>query len=95
MSSLPTLIEQEISYDDPESNCMFRTNGEKKLSMTERCMREYRYDVILACWKVLADKAEMHKGLDSLQTFQSEEHLQELWFLEEPFTIVAMLQSDY
>ena len=95
MSSLPTLIEQEISYDDPESNCMFRTNEEKELYLTERCMRVYAYDVILACWQVLAEKAEQHGGLESLQIFESEENVQELWFLEGPFTIDAMLQSDY
>ena len=95
MPGLPTLIEQELPYNDPESTFMFPTNGGKELYMTERCMRVYAYDVILACWQVLTDKAEQHGGLESLQVFESEEDVQELWFLEEPFTIVAMLQSDY
>ena len=95
MTNLPTLKEQEIAYDDAESHYMFPIDGSKEFYVTERCLREYSLQVIKACWKLLSEKAEEKDGLDYLQIFESDEYVQNLWFIEEPFTVAAMLESDY
>ncbi|MFO0945649.1 MAG: hypothetical protein U1D30_06855 [Planctomycetota bacterium] len=97
MRSLPSLKAQEIPLDHPDSNNMFQPGPEKPLVATRSAIEKYSFEVILACWEVLRQKADEHHGLDYLQVFESEEVDEELWFIEDGpgGAITALLPSDY
>ena len=57
----------------------------------------YREEVILDCLRILHLRARQHQGLDYLQVFESNEHCENLWFIEDGpgGAITALLPSDY
>ncbi|MCA8998103.1 MAG: hypothetical protein KDA80_13990 [Planctomycetaceae bacterium] len=95
--SLPTLKSQEIPYDDPESTNMFLPGPKKPFVATPAAIEMYSEEVILACWQVLRQQADLHQGIDYLQVFESSEHPENLWFIEDGSggAITALLASDY
>ena len=97
MTPFPSLKPQEIPLDDPDSNNMFLPGPEKPLVATPAAIAMYTHQVILACWQILRQKADEHKGLDYLQVFESDKHDENLWFMEdgEGGAITALLPSDY
>lgn len=97
VNSLPVLKPQEIPLDHPDSTCMFRPGPDKPFVATRAVIEMYSRDVILACLAVLQRKADERKGLDYLQVFESNEHTETLWFIEdgEGGAITALLPSDY
>ena len=54
-------------------------------------------EVIVACWQVLRGNADQHRGIDYLQVFESDDHDENLWFIEDGpgGAITALLPSDY
>lgn len=76
---------------------MFRPSTEKPLVATPAVIELYSHEVILACWRILAQKAEEHAGLDYLQVFESEDCEENLWFIEDGpgGAITALLPSDH
>ncbi len=94
---LPSLKQQEIPLDDPESCNMFRPGPDKPLVATRGAVEMYSHEVIMGCWQVLCQKAEEHSGIDYLQVFESEQHNENLWFIEDGpgGAISALLPSDY
>jgi hypothetical protein len=97
MATLPSLKQQEIPLDDPESVNMFRPGPEKPLVATPAAIGLYSHEVIVECWKLLRQKADEHGGLDYLQVFEDETKPEDLWFMEdgEGGTITALLPSDH
>lgn len=97
MPSIPHLKEQEIPLDDPESTNMFQPTPDKPLLATPAAIELYSHEVILACWRILREKAEEQQGLDYLQVFEDETKAESLWFIEdgEGGAITALLPSDY
>jgi hypothetical protein len=99
MNSIPNLKlkSQEIPIDHPDSNNMFRPSSEKPFVATPAAVEMYTQEVIIACWQVLCRRAEEHNGLDYLQVFESDEHDENLWFIEDGSggAITALLPSDY
>ena len=95
MKSLPTLQPQEIPLDHPDSNNMFLPTAEKPLVATQPAIAMYSQSVIFACLTVLSQKADEHGGLDYLQVFESNQHAENLWFIENNEAITSLLPSDY
>lgn len=97
MTSIPRLKPQEIPLNHPDSNNMFLPGPEKPFVATPAAISMYTHQVILACWQVLRQKADEHNGLDYLQVFESDEHDEKLWFIEDGpgGAITALLPSDY
>jgi hypothetical protein len=97
MERLPTLKSQEIPLNHPDSICMFAPSPEKPFLATPAAIEMYSNDVILACWRILRQKAEQHRGIDYLQVFEDDGKPENLWFIEdgEGGAITALLPSDY
>jgi hypothetical protein len=97
MNALPALKTQEIPFDHPDSCNMFRPAPDKPFLATPAAIEMYSHEVILACWRVLRQTADDKHGIDYLQVFESEEHDECLWFIEDGpgGAITALLPSDY
>ena len=99
MEELPSLKQQEIPLDHPDSNYMFQPLADKPFMATPAAIELYSHEVIIACWNTLRQKADEHNGLDYLQVFKSEsqQHSSNLWFIEDGpgGAITALLPSDY
>ncbi len=97
MAELPTLKPQEISFDHPDSNNMFRPEANKPFLATPAAIEMYSHEIILACWQVMRAKADEQSGLDYLQVFVDETKPENLWYIEdgEGGAITALLPSDY
>lgn len=76
---------------------MFRPGPDKPFVATPAAIEMYRTEVILACFRVLREKADEHQGLDYLQIFEDENKPEGLWFIEDGDggAITALLPSDY
>ena len=96
---LPTLKEQEIDYDNPDSNNMFQPSAEKPFVATPPAIELYQHETILACLAILQRKAIEKQGLDYLQVFEGKAMgmSDDLWYIEdgEGGAITALLPSDY
>lgn len=97
MSPLPRLKPQEIPLDHPDSSCMFQPTPDKPFVATRAAIDMYTQETIVACWQVLRQLADEHQGLDYLQVFESDQHEENLWYIEdgEGGAITALLPSDY
>ena len=97
MEGLPSLKQQEIPLDHADSNNMFRPGPDKPFVATPAAIDLYSQEVIIACWETLRQKADEHNGLDYLQVFESDDHDENLWFIEDGpgGAITALLPSDY
>jgi hypothetical protein len=97
LEKLPTLKSQEIPLDHPDSICMFVASPEKPFLATPAAIETYSHEVILACWRILRQRAAQHGGLDYLQVFEDDIKPEALWFIEdgEGGAITALLPSDY
>ncbi|MCA8999488.1 MAG: hypothetical protein KDA80_21010 [Planctomycetaceae bacterium] len=95
--ALPRLKSQEIPLDDPESTNMFRPGPDKPFVATPAAIAMYSQETILACWQVLRTLADEQQGLDYLQVFESDDHDENLWFIEDGAggAITALLPTDY
>jgi hypothetical protein len=95
--TLPKLKPQEIPFDHPESNNMFIPAPEKPFVATSSAIDLYTEQTIVACLNILRREAEKHNGLDYLQVFLSDDHRENLWFIEDGIrgAITALLPSDY
>lgn len=92
---LPLLKQQEIPFDHPQSTYMFLPTTEKPLLATPMAIQAYQIETVLACLRVLQEKAEEHVGLDYLQVFEDASKEENLWFIEDEQAITALLPSDY
>lgn len=94
---LPQLKPQEIPLNHPDSSNLFRPGPDKPFVATPAAIEMYSHEVIIACWRVLRQQADEHQGLDYLQVFESNEHAENLWYIEdgEGGAITALLPSDH
>ena len=76
---------------------MFQPGPEKPFVATAIAIDMYTNEVIVACWHVLRELADKHNGLDYLQVFESDDHDENLWYIEDGpgGAITALLPSDY
>jgi hypothetical protein len=82
MGKMPTLKQQEIPLDHPDSNNMFRPSREKPFVATATAIEMYSNAVIVGCWQILQELADEQSGLDYLQVFESDDHDENLWYIE-------------
>ena len=85
---------QEIPFNDPESNCMF-VPGAKPLLATPGALEKFTREKIVECLHRLQTVAREHEGIDYLQVFEEDDEV--LWFLEDGDggAITALLPEDY
>lgn len=97
MASLPKLRDQSIPLDDPRSTYMFQPSEGKPFVATRAAIAMYGRETILRCFAILRSKANDHQGLDYAQVFDSREHPENLWFIEDGpgGAITALLPTDY
>lgn len=76
---------------------MFQPSPDKPFVATPAAIELYSREVIIGCWNVLRQRADEHSGLDYLQVFESDDHDEDLWFIEDGpgGAITALLPSDY
>jgi len=94
---VPILKPQEIPYDHPDSTNMFQPSAEKPFLATPPAIDMYQHETIIACLRVLQERAALHGGLDYLQVFEDAERDEALWIIEDGDggAITALLPSDY
>ena len=62
---------------------MFSPSRGKPFVATKAAIEMYRVEVIIACLRILQYRARQRRGLDYLQVFESQEHPENLWFIED------------
>jgi hypothetical protein len=94
---LPRLKDQEIPLQHPDSSNRFLPSADKPFLETPPAITAYTEEVIVACLRLLQQKAEQHQGLDYLQVFEDGGKPENLWFIEDGpgGAITALLPSDY
>lgn len=97
LDKLPELKPQEIPLKHPDSNNMFLPGPNKPFLATPAAIEMYSHEVIIECWKLLRGMANQYHGIDYLQVFESNDHDENLWFIEDGpgGAITALLPSDY
>lgn len=96
MTTLPTLRDQEVPLDHPDSRHFFRPGPNRSLVATRAAIDAYSHEVIVGCLVLLQQRAAETGGLDYLQVFEDPARGEELWFIEEGAAgpITALLPSD-
>ena len=87
---------QEPPLAHPDSCNYFQPSPDKPLLATPGAIERFSHETIVACLRVLQQKASEHDGIDYLQVFESEEGSR-LWFIEdgEGGAITALLPEEY
>ena len=88
---------QELPFDHPRSRHFFQPAPEKPFVVTPGVRRLYTRDEIAACLQTLQEAARKANGLEHGQAFDSDEHPENLWFIEDDGegAITALLPSEY
>jgi len=87
---------QEPPLDHPDSCNRFQPAPDKPFLATPGVIERYGHETIIACLRVLQDKAAKTEGIDYLQVFESADG-DRLWFIEDGAggAITAMLPEEY
>ncbi|NLX98248.1 MAG: hypothetical protein GXY83_18980 [Rhodopirellula sp.] len=88
---------QETPLDDPRSRYFFTPHADRPFRVTAGALRMYTRAEIAACLATLQDAARAVGGLEYAQAFDSDEHPENLWFIEDDGegAITALLPSEY
>lgn len=88
---------QERPLDDPCSRHFFTPNANKPFRVTAGALRMYTRQRIECCLATIQDAARAANGLEYAQAFDSDEHPENLWFIEDDGegAITALLPSEY
>jgi hypothetical protein len=88
---------QETPLDAPRSRHFFTPDATKPFRVTPGVLRMYTRREIAWCLATLQDAARAANGLDYAQVFDSDEHPENLWFIEDngERAITALLPSEY
>lgn len=88
---------QETPLDDPRSRHFFTPNAGKPFRVTPGVLRMYTREQIEWCLATLQEAARAENGLEYAQAFDSDEHPENLWFIEDngEGAITALLPSEY
>ena len=92
-----TLRRQELPLDHPQSRHFFEPTPAKPFVVTPGVRRLYTRDVIAGCLRTLQEAARKANGLEHGQAFDSDEHAENLRFIEDDGegAITALLPSEY
>ena len=88
---------QDTPLDDPRSRHFFTPNAAKPFRVTAGALRAFTRSEIAWCLATLQNAARAAGGLDYAQVFDSDEHPENLWFIEDDGegAITALLPSEY
>ena len=88
---------QETPLDDPRSRYFFTPDADKPFRVTAGVIRTYTRAEIAWCLATLQNAARAANGLEYAQAFDSDEHPENLWFIEDDGegAITALLPSEY
>ena len=91
------LRSQETPLDDPRSRCFFTPHVGKPFRVTAGALSIYTRAEIAWCLAFLQKAASAAGGLECAQVFESDKHLEKLWFLDDDGEggITALLPSEY
>lgn len=94
---LPALKQQEIPFDDPNSEFDFLFDEKKPFLVTPAALAMYGNEVICLCLSILQAEANRYEGLSYLQVFEDGTKKENLWFIDdgEGGAVTALLPSDY
>ena len=87
---------QEPPLDHPDSCNRFQPRPDKPFLATPGAIERFSHETIVACLRVLQQKALDSDGIDYLQVFESADGGR-LWFIEDGDggAITALLPEDY
>ena len=90
------LIPQLPPIDHPNSCNRFRPGPHKLFVTTRGAIDRFSQETVVACLRILQEKAEEHDGIAYLQVFESADGDQ-LWFIEDGggSVIIALLPGEY
>jgi hypothetical protein len=73
------------------------TRLDKPLLATPGAIERFGHETIVACLRVLQQKATEHDGIDYLQVFESPDGSERLWIIEDGDggAITALLPEEY
>jgi hypothetical protein len=96
VARLPSLKQQEIPLDHPDSCNMFQPGPEKPFVATRGAIDKFQHETIIACLRILQQEAAKNDGIDYLQVFESPDG-DRLWFIEdgEGGAITALIPEEY
>jgi hypothetical protein len=88
---------QETPLDHPRSRHFFTPDEGKPLRITPGVLRMYTRAEIAWCLATLQNAARAANGLEYAQAFDSDEHPENLWIIENDGegAITALLPSEY
>lgn len=91
------LRSQEAPLDDHRSHYLFAPHGGKPVKVTPGALSTYTRGEIAWCLATLQNAAHAAGGLECAQVFESDEHAENLWFIEDDGegAITALLPSEY
>ena len=92
------LQQQEIFLDDPESDRMFDFGTDLSFVATPGAIETFGQETILACIRLLQQKAQEYDGIDYLQVFQFPDDVElRLWFIQDRVSgvITALLPEEH
>ena len=88
---------QETPPDHPRSRYFFTPHAWKPFRVTPGVLRTYTRAEIARCLAMLQNAARAANGLEYAQAFDSDEHPENLWFIEDDGegAITALLPNEY
>ena len=91
------LRQQQAPLDDPRSRYLFTPDAGKPFRVTPGALSTYTRAEIDRCLATLQNAARAAGGLEYAQAFDSDEHPENLWFIEDDGegAITALLPSEY
>jgi len=91
------LRSQETPFDDSRSRHFFLPHAGKPFRATAGVLRMYTREQIAGCLLAVQLAAVAADGLEYAQVFESDEHPENLWFIEDDSegAITALLLSEY
>ena len=91
------LRSQETALDDPRSRHFFTPDAAKPFKVTAGAFRTYTREEIAWCLLAVQRAAVAADGLEYAQVFESDEHPENLWIIEDDGegAITALLPSEY
>ena len=94
---LPAFKQQDIPFDDPNSECHFRTDCPNQLLITPGAHELYGDTVIRICVAIIQAEASQYDGLSYLQIFEDGSKPEPLWFIDDDDNgvVTVLLPSEH
>ena len=81
---------QEPPFDHPDSLNRFQPSADKPFLATPGAIEQFGYETLIACLRLLQQKAFEHEGIDYIQVLESETGAR-VWFIEDGIGVRSRL----